>query len=134
MYRSYIVNMNEICEQKLFIYFFHGNSPIYAMDIHTIKSFGNNYLHNKEYNPRAWMAKFGASPETCLILWSFIVLAASVQLVQPIHLLWLLYWLKVYPTWDEFSSTIGVDRKTARQKVYLTLSVAYKTLSATSIV
>lgn len=116
------------------LFFFMENPPSFFMDIPTIKSLGNKYLHNKEYNPRAWMAKYGASPETCLILWSFISISPFGHLVQPIHLLWLLYWLKVYPTWDEFSSTIGVDRKAARQKVYLTLSVAYKALLATSVV
>jgi hypothetical protein len=36
---------------------------------------------------------------------------------RPEHLLWTLYYLKVYPTWDQMAVTTGVTEKTLRKWV-----------------
>jgi hypothetical protein len=36
---------------------------------------------------------------------------------QPEQLLWTLYYLKVYPTWDQMAMTTGITEKTLRKWV-----------------
>lgn len=103
--------------------------------LHTIKQTGIKYLHQERYTHRAWMAKYGCSLRVVAVVWGFIQNSSKKDLLAtPRYLLWLLYWLKIHPTWDEFSSTIQVSIKTARQKVYLTLAICYDILTTTSIV
>jgi hypothetical protein len=101
----------------------------------TIKKCGTQYLHQERFTTRAWMAKYGCSVLVISVIWGLIQQSPKSHLVSdPVHLLWMLYWLKVYPTWDEFSSTIQISVKTGRQKVYLLLAICYDVLMVSSIV
>lgn len=100
-----------------------------------IKASGKVMLNHQRYTERAWKAKFGCSVFIVTLLWGFIGRSEYSSLFpSPLPLLWTLFWLKNYPTWDEFSNILDCDVKTGRQKVYLTLSVLYKVFKQSSIV
>jgi hypothetical protein len=41
----------------------------------------------------------------------------SMPFQRPEYLLWALYYMKVYPTWDQMAMTTGVSEKTLRKWV-----------------
>lgn len=99
-----------------------------------VKETGTVYLYNHKYTSRAWKSKYGISVHVVTIVWGLLQKSNKASLLQISSLLWLLYWLKNYPRWDEVSSNIGVSVKTARQQVYLVLAITFETFKASKIV
>lgn len=67
---------------------------------------------------------FGCSPEICVILWEFIRVDESVckhSRAGPIHLLWVLMFLKLYGPVRVLASICGVDEKTFLKYVWMFL-------------
>jgi hypothetical protein len=50
-------------------------------------------------------------------LWNELSRRGDVPFDRPEHLLWTLYYLKVYPTWDQMAITTGITEKTLRKWV-----------------
>ena len=70
---------------------------------------------------RRFKAAFGVPPDICVILWRHIfdnVMSCTV----PIHLLWTLFFLKVYNNLDTNSSIAGVDHKTFQKHTWDVIS------------
>jgi hypothetical protein len=72
---------------------------------------------------RAFKSLFLYSDENVADLWSILDTKAFLESrgnklpFQPHHLLWTLYYLKVYPTWDQMALTTGITEKTLRKWV-----------------
>ena len=85
-----------------------------AKDIINITSSGTTFS-------RRWRGAFGALPVVCCCLWSRIDPYRTMPNgVQLMHLLWGLYFLKVYDTEENNSHAVGnVDEKTFREWSFL---------------
>ena len=67
---------------------------------------------------RVLRAHFGVGLDVAAFVWEkFEQLELLEQGDLPIHLLWLLFWWKVYPTYDVCARFAGVSAKTFRTKV-----------------
>lgn len=66
---------------------------------------------------RRFFSAFGTSPTVCSIIWTFLEPTVN-RWASPDHLLWSLFFLKVYPTEAIGSSTVGVHEKTFRKWVW----------------
>lgn len=68
-------------------------------------------------------------------VWVFFLLPhINTYHVEPIHLLWMLYFIKVYPTADVLSSILKHDRKTLMKWIFTTLFLLYKSLTQSNLV
>lgn len=78
---------------------------------------------------RRFKSSFGVPPDVCVILWRHIfdnVMSSTV----PIHLLWALFFMKLYNNLDTNSSIAGVDHKTFQKHIWDVITA----LSSISIV
>ena len=65
---------------------------------------------------RRWRSHFGCSPEICSKLW---LILAKCDQVSMKSLLWVLFFLKTYPTESEACSRVGgIDEKAWREKIW----------------
>jgi len=65
--------------------------------------------------PRRFVALFGVPSKVCPLVWRRIGRSFRIENLKPVHLLWLLYWFKVYPTDDVCSDRWGVCQDTFRK-------------------
>lgn len=108
---------------------------IFIMSVAELKAIGKEYLYGAEYSSRSWQAKFGCHPSVCSAIWRLLLQSHYfMEETSPQQLLWLLFWLKVNPTWEEFESTIGVNRKTGKKWIFSILVSCYLMFTETSIV
>jgi hypothetical protein len=70
---------------------------------------------------RRFVGMFGLEPIHCAIVWNELVLSGwtgRTRCAKPVHLLWALHFLRVYPTEEVLVARVGVDEKTARKWVW----------------
>lgn len=105
------------------------------MSVRLFKETGKQYLQGSAYHSRSWKAHFGIGVEVCATAWNFFQ-ASSLYTpdIKPLHLLWLLHWLKTYSTWDVLCNELKVDPKTARKYIYGTLARFYAIFIETDLV
>lgn len=87
----------------------------------------------KKPTKRAIKAHFGLAVETMAVIWVIIEPFKNVYSFQPLHLLWVYYFLKTYPTEDQAANFCGVTRKTFRKYLWRVLVVLYQHLDTVSI-
>jgi hypothetical protein len=85
------------------------------------------YFTNKEINwekptklsTRKFKSLFLYRVEEVVALWNYLQTRQGKNLVfnRPEMLLWTLYYLKVYPTWDQMTLTTGITEKTLHKWV-----------------
>ena len=75
----------------------------------------------KPYSIRGFKSLFGVSLETVNALWNLIS-----GRHEPMHLLWALYFLKVYPTDDVFQAQFKTSKRTLRKHVKNVLVYLYQ--------
>ena len=84
---------------------------------------------SKPYNERKFTACFGASSLFVNQIWTHCRIGMKSEKLQPKHLLWTLYWMKVYPTEDVAMVTFSIgSRNTLVRKLNLTFGVLDKYL------
>jgi hypothetical protein len=70
---------------------------------------------------------FLLTPKECEVLWTNVYnrerLNGGMPFNRPEHLLWTLYYLKVYPTWDQMATLTGASEKTLHK--WITFVVEY---------
>jgi len=79
-------------------------------------------------NRRRFSALIGLKPEVVSVLWVLVADRLRAEHQDPLHLLWLLYWFKVYDTDDICSITWAVDRGTFGLHRDICLMVLYESL------
>lgn len=65
------------------------------------------------YHERVFREHFGVSVKHVIEIWHHI----ASRNIQPVHLLWTLYFLKVYPTESVAAATLNTSPKTYRKVV-----------------
>jgi hypothetical protein len=73
---------------------------------------------------------FGVSPDTCTFLWA--LLFDSPIKIKAVHLLWTLYFFRLYPTQIEQECFLGVDHKTFNFYIWAITEILYKKLDLVS--
>ena len=74
--------------------------------------------HFGRWNPQAWLSILGTSVYVVSLLWDGI--PEQMRLIfsiEPIHLLWLLSWLKEYRTFEAHAASWRTDRKTFHKRI-----------------
>jgi hypothetical protein len=105
------------------------------MSAMTFKTIRTQYLYGTTYHARTWQAKFGCSPSICSVVWSLLQQSRYYVIENtPQHLLWLLYWLKTHPTWEEFENNMNINKKTAKKRIFSVLTCCYLMFTESSIV
>lgn len=62
---------------------------------------------------------FGCSPDDCVVIWRALVTKNKVKKdIKPVHILWLLFFLKHYNVMNVNGQMVGVSEKTYRNKVF----------------
>ena len=67
------------------------------------------------YQERKFRAHFGISVAAATEIWSLVMVQHWALPIDVCHLLWALYFLKVYPTWDVVAGYFRIDAKTAKK-------------------
>jgi len=86
------------------------------------------------YTTRRFKSHFGTSPLICSLLWEIVALHPQGEKLSPIHILWTLYFLKVYPTSDLLSGRLRKDPKTVKKYLWMCLYVLNDQLIKTDII
>ena len=102
-------------------------------DLYAVKFFTNQNISwaldkPSRLSDRKFKSLFLFSVEEVTTLWEFFEETnkrGTLPFSKPEHLLWALYYLKVYPTWDQMAMTTGITEKTLRKWV----SIVVKYLS-----
>jgi hypothetical protein len=82
-------------------------------------------LIGRKPSPRVYRAHFGISFTITCMIWDMI-LHSDLQwdvAFNASHLLWALYYLKVYPSWDVAVSFCQADAKTCRKYIELIIHI-----------
>jgi hypothetical protein len=80
------------------------------------------------FSDRKYQAFFGVGTYETAVIWHYIKKSE----VSLLHLLWALYYLKVYPTEDVGAGVVGVDRKTFMKHVKELIKVMRRRLPQVS--
>lgn len=76
------------------------------------------------FNDRVFRSFFGIDQVTCAYVWSLIHSSVSTSdSIGPKHLLWALYFLRVYAVEDINASMCKTTRKTFREKVWIIIKL-----------
>jgi hypothetical protein len=75
---------------------------------------------------------FGVNENSCTFLWDLIY-PKSKKNIKPKHLLWTLFFLRVYPTQVEQEAIIGCDHKTFNLYVWNIIDLLYLNLEMVCI-
>jgi hypothetical protein len=68
-----------------------------------LKAEGQKFIHGK-FSTRSWHSKYGISLMVVTLVWGLLLKSPHSSLIpNPTYLFFLLYWLKHYPTWDDFT-------------------------------
>jgi hypothetical protein len=70
---------------------------------------------------RRFVGMFGLEPIHCAVAWNELVLSGwtgRARYAKPVHLLWALHFLRVYPTEEVLAARVGADEKTVRKWVW----------------
>ena len=82
-------------------------------------------LYLQKQTERVVKAHFGLSVVAIAVVWALVVGVATTLGIKPIHLLWALYFLKVYPTEDLAANLFGTSRETYRKWVWKVIGLLY---------
>lgn len=85
----------------------------------------SNQIHS--YTERSWNANYGISKLTTILIADYIS-----QDIKFDHLLWALYFLKVYPSYDVCAVHWNVDKKTFQYWSWKTLFVLMNAIDTVS--
>ena len=83
---------------------------------------------------RVFRAKFGLPSEVLPLLWFKLASMLHSSGQKAIHLLWTLFWLKVYPTDDVCADTWGVTANTFNLHRLTVLDVMHSTLNEVRLI
>jgi hypothetical protein len=84
---------------------------------------------------RRFRSLFGVPPVVCATVWSFLSTNKSIPNgAEPERLLWMLYFLKVYPTYDVMASTLKMCPKRLREGIHSMLVACYSTMKDLKLV
>ena len=85
----------------------------------------SKFLSGLAPSDRKVHAHFGVSLDIAIMIWQLILLSEYQWDIgiKATHLIWTLYFLKVYPTGDTGSARCGVDEKTFRKYVYYMIEI-----------
>lgn len=75
----------------------------------------SQYLH--QVDQRRIRAHFGVGVPSLILIWHFVNIPFAAAGLRPKHLLWTLYFLRVYPTEDQGANWVGVSRLTYRLRI-----------------
>src|SRR4051794_6356755 len=85
------------------------------------------------WTERKFRANFGISSLSASVLWSFL-LSLSIDLpLQPVYMLWTLYFLKVYDTVDVMAGRFHCDVATFSHWTWHILFLLYSSLDTVNI-
>jgi hypothetical protein len=95
---------------------------LYAVKYFTNKNISWAFNKPSALSKRAFKSLFLYSAEEVALLWEFLEdnyksKNDPMPFNRPEQLLWALYYLKVYPTWDQMAMTTGITEKTLRKWV-----------------
>ena len=109
------------------MYVSKGMFDLYAVKFFTNQNISWAFDKPSRLSERKFKSLFLFSVEEVTELWEFFedTNKRALPFHKPEHLLWALYYLKVYPTWDQMSLTTGITEKTLRKWV----SIVVKYLS-----
>lgn len=102
--------------------------------IYSIEEWGEilSFCHkNKKikYNDQKWKSLFGISFSTMQMIWYYLSsfynqnISKMNCIIQPIHLVWTIYFSKVYPSWLVISVYFSVDPKTIRKWINIIIKM-----------
>lgn len=77
---------------------------------------------------RSFSSLFGNPSVVLPAIWRHVRVPFAGAALRAFHLLWLLYWLKVYPTFDQGCVFWKTDKDTFRGKVLFALLVVHESL------
>lgn len=77
---------------------------------------------------RKWQATFGISPEIIHLIWNVLALYHP-GTFEPVDLLWTLYYLRLYPTYDHAALFWNVSSVTFQHRVWAVMEVLYLCLN-----
>lgn len=87
------------------------------------------------YSSRIFVANFGVKLNIVVRIWVyFLSQHAATYFIQPIYLLWALFWMKVYPTSDTLTSTLKRDRKTLMKWIKVVITLLFKSFKNSLLV
>jgi hypothetical protein len=112
--------------KKIGFVFFHKNKQNTSMEQF-------NGIFGDSYNVRQVSSLFGVSPETITILWLLFNQMELCFVLQPVHLLWALYFLKHYPTCDAAAHHWQCDVKTYRLYIWRVIAALFTYLDTVSV-
>ena len=75
------------------------------------------------YNLRRFKAHFGIEPTIVAAIWIMILPYVDQYNIQPVYLLWALYYMKTYSTWDIMAAKLHKSEKSIRKWIYQVLLV-----------
>jgi hypothetical protein len=92
---------------------------LYAVQYFTNKDIAWALQQPSQLSSRKFKSLFLYNVNEVVELWEFLQLRQGKNIVfnRPEVLLWALYYLKVYPTWDQMAMTTGITEKTLRKWV-----------------
>jgi hypothetical protein len=95
-----------------------GTFNLYAVKYFTNQEISWAFDKPSQLSACKFKSLFLFSVDEVLSLWKNLEGTPSTESFnRPEHLLWTLYYLKVYPTWDQMAMTTGVTEKTLRKWV-----------------
>ena len=101
------------------MYVSKGCFDLYAVKFFTNQNISWSFEKPSRLSDRHFKSLFLLSVDEVTILWEFLDdnYKKTMPFTRPEHLLFALYYLKVYPTWDQMATTTGRTEKTLRKWV-----------------
>lgn len=84
-------------------------------------------------SPRMVQAHFGVCLEGLAVIWLFVHQHFAVAGLRGVNLLWVLYFLRIYPTEDQGANFCGVTRLTFRRHTWAGLRILYDHLNTVCV-
>lgn len=83
-----------------------------------------NHRRSETVEVNRYMANFGTHPSVVAVLWRMVAGINGIDAYfKPKHLLWGLFFLKTYTTFDVIACRVGADEKTVRKWVWYAVRV-----------
>jgi hypothetical protein len=99
---------------------------LYAVQYFTNKDISWALQQPSQFCPRKFKSLFLYTVNEVVELWEYLQqrqrAKKNIVFNRPEVLLWTLYYLKVYPTWDQMALTTGITEKTLRKWIALVVT------------
>jgi hypothetical protein len=97
---------------------------LYAVQYFTNKDIAWALEQPSQLDSRKFKSLFLYNVSEVVMLWDYLQRRQGKNIVfnRPEVLLWALYYLKVYPTWDQMALTTGITEKTLRKWIALVVN------------